>query len=167
MRKLLLFILVLFGILSVQSLSDGCNAQVCMCPNGGYVTTGQYCSAPSGDPWIVAPIIGAVAIDPATGKWASVSNTKDRKEAKNDVLERCGADCKVFMVDSKRCVGVAYSKNDKIIGSDSATDNFGGIGYNTRVERSNEKALKKCEKNGGKNCKVIVNVCALEGTTKY
>ena len=83
------------------------------------------------------------------------------------MLERCGSDCKVFMVDSKRCVGVAYSKSDQIIGSDSATDNFGGIGYNTRVERSNEKALKKCEKNGGKDCKIIANVCAVEGTTKY
>ena len=43
MKKLLLFILVLFGILSAQSFAGGCNAQICMCPNGGWVTFGQYC----------------------------------------------------------------------------------------------------------------------------
>ena len=164
MRKLLLFTLFLFGILSVQSLAwnYGCGENippdVCGASNGGNS---------SGDSWIITPTIGAVAIDPDTGKWASISNTTDRKAAKSSVLERCGADCKVIMVDSKRCVGVAYSKGDKAFGSDSATDNIGGIGYNTRVQRSNEKALKKCEKSGGKNCKVIVNVCAVEGTTKY
>ena len=43
MKKLFLFILVLFGVLSSQSLAGGCNAQICTCPNGGWVTFGQYC----------------------------------------------------------------------------------------------------------------------------
>ena len=167
MRKLLLFTIILFGIMSMKGLAAGCSAQICMCPGGGYVTTGQYCPTNSGASWIVKPIVGAIAIDPITGKWVSVSNIEGTKEAKNNVSERCGSDCKVFMVDSGRCVGVAFSKSDNVVGADSATDNIGGIGYNTRVERSNKKALKKCEKSGGKNCKIIVNVCAIEGTTKY
>ena len=43
MKKLLLFFLVLFGILSIQSLAGGCNAQICICPNGGTVSTNEYC----------------------------------------------------------------------------------------------------------------------------
>ena len=45
MKKLLLFIMVLFGSLSAMSLANSCNAQVCTCPNGGWVTFGQYCTA--------------------------------------------------------------------------------------------------------------------------
>ena len=47
MKKLFLFIVILFGILSAQSFANGCSAQICMCPNGGYVSTNQYCPAPS------------------------------------------------------------------------------------------------------------------------
>ena len=43
MKKLLLFMLILFGTLSIKGLAAGCSAQVCMCPGGGYVTTGQFC----------------------------------------------------------------------------------------------------------------------------
>ena len=167
MKKLLLFIVVLFGSMSVVSLADGCKAQVCTCPNGGYVSYGEYCAVSNDEPMFKEPYIGAIAVNKNTGKWSSVSNIKGTKNAKADVLSRCGSDCEVIMVDPERCVGVAYSSSDKILTSDSARDNFGGIGYNTRVKRSNDKALKKCEKNGGKNCKIIVNVCAVEGTTKY
>ena len=143
-----------------------CRAGVC--PGGGYVTTGQYCPVSNDEPMIKDPYIGAIAIDKETGKWASISNIQGSKKAKADVLSRCGADCEVIRVDHARCVGVAYSSSDKVLASDSATtDPFTNIGWNTRVKRSNDKALKKCEKNGGKNCKIIVNVCAVEGTTKY
>ena len=164
MRKLLLFVMVLFGILSVQSFAwnygcgenippDVCGADGSKSGGGGSMTNDPY--------------IGAIAFNKDTGAWASVSNMQGKKEAKADVLSRCGSDCEVIMVDPERCVGVAYSSSDKILTSDSARDNFGGIGYNTRVKRSNEKALKKCQKSGGKDCKLILNVCAIEGTTKY
>ena len=42
MKKLLLF-LVLFISMSIVNLAAGCSAQICTCPNGGYVTYGQYC----------------------------------------------------------------------------------------------------------------------------
>ena len=45
MKKLFLFILILFEMINIKGLAAGCNAQVCMCPGGGYVTTGQYCPA--------------------------------------------------------------------------------------------------------------------------
>ena len=165
MRKLLLFVMVLFGILSVQSFAwnygcgenippDVCGADGSKSGGGGSMTNDPY--------------IGAIAFNKDTGAWASVSNMQGKKEAKADVLSRCGQNCEVIMVDWKRCVGLAYLASDKIYGSDSAMDQiYTGAGYNTRVKRANEKALKKCEKNGGQNCKVIVNVCAVEGTTKY
>ena len=105
MRKLLLFIMVLFGILSVQSFAwnYGCGENIPpdVCEADGSKSGG-------GEPMSGDPYIGAIAFNKDTG-----------------------------------------------------------AGYNTRVKRANEKALKKCEKNGGQNCKVIVNVCAVEGTTKY
>ena len=42
MRRLLLLV-ILFGCMSVINLAAGCNAQICTCPGGGYVTYGQYC----------------------------------------------------------------------------------------------------------------------------
>ena len=50
MKKLLLLTFVLFGILSVQSFAGGCIAQVCTCPNGGYVSYGEYCSVVNNPP---------------------------------------------------------------------------------------------------------------------
>ena len=50
MKRLLLFILVLFGILNAQSLAGGCIAQVCTCPNGGYVSYGEYCPVVNNSP---------------------------------------------------------------------------------------------------------------------
>ncbi|MBP9477262.1 MAG: DUF4189 domain-containing protein [Sebaldella sp.] len=117
-------------------------------------------------PVYVAPnYYGAIAVDIETGQWSSASAYPTRKSARETVISGCGEHCKVINVDVKRCVAIAYSETDKILESDSAIAVYGKIGYNTRVVRSNEKAIKKCEKSGGKNCKVLVNVCALEGTS--
>ena len=167
MKKYFLFIFVFLGIFSPVAKAGGCNAQICMCPNGGYVSTNQYCPAvQESQPLFVKVPIGVIAVDPDTGKWASVSDTTDKKAAKADAMTRCGANCKIFIVDPGRCVGAAYSKEDKVLAFDSATSTV-GIGFNTRIERSNEKALKKCEKSGGQSCKILVNVCAVGGATKY
>ena len=73
---------------------------------------------------------------------------------------------KIIDVLPDNCTGLAYSASDKIIGYDSAVKNDEDNNNDTRVKRANEKALEKCQENGGKNCKIIVNVCALEGTTR-
>lgn len=160
MKKLSLFILVLSGILSMQSFAwnYGCGENIPpdVCGAGGNTSSINIASI----------YFGAIAVNPDTGYWASSSKYTNRKEAKASVLSRCGQNCKTFIVGDDRCVGVAYSSIDKILESDSAMTLM-GIGNDTRIERSNEKALKKCEKAGGKNCKIIVNVCAIEGTTEY
>ena len=67
MKKLLFFILILFGVLSVQSLANGCSAQICTCPGGGYVTTGQYC-----------PVYNNTPSQPVLTKWYAFSYDKNK-----------------------------------------------------------------------------------------
>ncbi len=160
MKKLLFITGVLFFVLGFNSFA------VNVCGDGipPYVSYGNTGNTQA--PVYVAPTYyGAIAVDVQTGKWASASAHTSKNSARQSVIARCGEQCKVINVDAQRCVAVAYSDTDKVIESDSAIAAYAKIGYNTRVERSNEKAIKKCEKNGGKNCKVLVNVCALEGTS--
>lgn len=162
MKRLLLFIVTLFGILSAQSLANGCSAQICMCPNGGYVSYGEYCAATTTQS--VTRYYGGIAVDPQTGKWGSSYNYTNKKEAKTEAMSRCGStDCKyvggAFNTD---CIGAAYSSTDKVLAFDTATSGLGGKGGTTseRKKRAAEKALKKCEKNGGENCKLLTAVCS-------
>ena len=170
MNKLLFWICLLFGLMSVTSMAT-------YDPNSGSYNYGcgpgippDVCMAGSnpgsGSAVYVEPTYyGAIAVNPDTGYWASSSAHTNKKTARESALSRCGKNCKLINVDAGRCVGVAYSANDKILESDSAVAAYASIGYNTRVERSNEKALKKCEKKGGSSCKILVNVCAVEGTS--
>ena len=160
MKKLLLVIGVLFllsgfNAFAVNVCGEGIPPDVCMGNTGGT-------QAPV---YIEPTYYGAIAVDINTGKWSSAAAYTSKKAARESVISSCGEHCKVINVDSQRCVAVAYSDTDKILESDSAIAAYAKIGYNTRVKRSNEKAVKKCEKSGGKNCKVLVNVCALEGTS--
>ena len=165
MKKLLLFI-ILFTLASFTAMANydpktgtydyGCGAGIppdaCNAGNGG---GGGF------NPGYTYPRhFGAVAIDIETGYWSSATTYTSKKEAKESVVSRCGENCKLIMVSPDSCVGIAYSKEDKILGYDASQSN-------TKVKTSNEKALKKCDKNGGSNCKVLVNVCAYDGTTEY
>ena len=156
MKKLLLFVLILFGSFSTISLANSCNAQVCTCPNGSWVTFGQYCTASTIE--IEEKYYGAIAVDVETGKWTSAYNYPSTSSARKEVRSTCGDQCKIMDVHAARCGAVAYSKSDKVLEFDSAMSGFAGAGYNTREERAREKALKKCEKKGS-NCKIIVSVC--------
>lgn len=151
----ILFFVLGFNAFAVNVCGEGIPPDVC------YGNTG-YTQAPV---YIEPTYYGAIAVDVQTGEWASASAYTSKKAARESVIARCGEHCKVINVDSQRCVAAAYSDTDKVLESDSAIAAYAKIGYNTRVARSNEKAIKKCEKSGGKNCKVLVNVCALEGTS--
>lgn len=157
MKKLYFVIGILFFLSYFNASANVCGKgippDVCM---GNNQTSPVY---------IEPTYYGAIAVDINTGQWSSASAYTSKKAARQSVISRCGEHCKVINVDSQRCVAVVYSDTDKILESDSAMPAYGRIGYNTRIKRSNEKAVKKCEKSGGKNCKVLVNVCALEGTS--
>ena len=162
MKKLLLFILVLFGILSVQSLAGGCSAQICTCPNGGYVSYGEYCasynssstSVPSVD-YSLPRVWFAFSYD-KTQKVYGIGEGESKKEAENESLQNCGTSgCKV--IDSVKTAPnrllIAISSNDVIV-----SKSFGNYQYNSdKRDIYYNDLLKKCRDKGGINCQIVFN----------
>lgn len=163
MRRLLLFILVLFGILSVQSLAwnYGCGENipphVCGADGSGSSNTQQTSSN---------NYYGVLAINESNGQWGISYNYTSLSQAKSVALSQCGSNCKVVETlkhngPYSECASFYYSKKEGVYGSDKAAARM-GIGHDTKKERAEEKALKKCEKNGGSSCKVQITFCALK-----
>ena len=157
MKKLLLFILVLFGCMSALSMADN------MCgPNGQFDPQNNTCWPTQGGytPDPPAPkYTGGIAIDPNTGAYGWGAKYTSKSSLKTDVLKSCGSSGCVFLgaLAFKQCGGLAYSETDKIYGYDTVI--YWTQGDKDRKKRVEEKALKKCEKNGGKSCVVQVSVC--------
>ncbi len=163
--RILFFIFILFSIISVINFSQCLVGEKCENHDGIIITS--YLKSPpiSGKP-AQTLYYGAIAVNENTGQWFGASKQNSKKEARDFVISLCGKQCKIIDVLPDNCTGLAYSASDKIIGYDSAVKNDEDNNNDTRVKRANEKALEKCQENGGKNCKIIVNVCALEGTTR-
>ena len=150
MKKLLLFILVLFGILSMQSLAGGCIAQVCTCPNGGYVSYGEYCatySSPSVNTYVHS--ISAFAYDKNSGAYGvgterSLNRDSAKKLALEQALKNCGTkNCKIIASESGL---VATSSNGMLMGVNYKSYDF---------DKVKNKLIKKCEKISGTTCKIF------------
>ena len=160
MKKLLLPLMTLFGLLGMSHLSfaAGCPTQVCTCSGGGYVSFGEYCAAVTNNS--TATSFAYIAVDPTTGKWASIDNDTSKSHAKKSVLSRCGKDCEYDLEIHGNCVSAAYSSEEQIVAFGSKAR--GLFDKSTNVERQQiaaDKAVKKCEKKGGTNCKVLTSVC--------
>ena len=151
MKKLLLFIVVLFGMLSVQSLSDGeyCSVGQCRCPNGGIIAGGQYCPTNN---YYEPPVPKATqyyyifAYDKDTGAYGAAERTK-KKWAVEEAVKECGtANCKIIFSSKKSFEGlaVAASSNGVVV-----TQTEGGYDELAR------NALEKCAEQNGINCKLI------------
>ncbi len=162
MKKLLLFVTLLFGILSVQSFAwnYGCGENIppSVCGADGSGTPNNQQSS-SHDYY------GAIAFDASTGTWGTSYNYTSAQEAKKSALSRCGENCKILetVKDNgpySECATLSYSSTDGAYGSDKAAARM-WVGNDTKKARSQEKALKKCSKNGT-SCKILVTVCALE-----
>ena len=138
MKKLFLFILVLFGILSAQSLA-GCGAQICTCPYGGYVTFGQDCPGPS------VTYYGGIAINPHTRSFYSAWYYKNGKEAEAAALKGCGGNSCVSTWANSTYMAIAISEDEK---------NWGYGASNTQSEAWN-KAITMCQ-SSGKTCHVAL-----------
>lgn len=139
MKKLLFLIAVLFGILSIQSLA-GCGAQVCTCPNGGYVIFGQDCPSSSRTTYY-----GGMAINPYTRKFGSAWNYQNGKEAEKQALKNCGSDSCVSTWASSSYMVIAISEDEKYWGySASNTQSTAWSG-----------AVAECQKSG-KTCHVAL-----------
>ena len=154
MKKLFLFILVLFGILSAQSFAwnYGCGENIPpeVCGAGGSGNSGvsylQY--------------HGAIAVNTDTGYWVSISSSTSAKEAKKAALSGCGENCEYIRVNADFCTGVSYSSIDKIL-------TYHNLGPSMFVKPNSErriiaakKSLEKCQKKGGKNCQILVSICS-------
>ena len=158
MKKLFLFILVLFGILSVQSLAGGCMAQVCTCPNGGYVSYGEYCPTYSNNSGGGATTyrVRAFAYDKDSGaygegKGETYDKGSSKKNARKQALTNCGTkNCKIIALGTGIVVA---SSNGILIGANYNNDyrETASVSY----EKAKEKLLKKCKDMSGTNCKVL------------
>ena len=154
MKKLLFFILILFGILSVQSLANGCSAQICTCPGGGYVTTGQYCPVYNNN----TPSQSVLT------KWYAFSYDKnkniygvgtgyDKKTAQNEALKNCGtSECKIEK-SQKIPGGISLAA----VSSNGVMVTYSSFGSSTweQYEKRIDNLIKKCKAKGGSNCKLV------------
>ena len=154
MKKLLLFVVILFSTLSVQSFAwnYGCGENI----------PPEVCGAGSGpsQPTIgLTSGYGAIAINTKNGVYFTILQQSSSKTAKEIVMSECGEDCTLIPIASGACTAIASSVDGKY-SHDTAAATLLDIGKNTRKERAGKKAIKKCEKNGGKNCLIETAVCA-------
>ncbi len=170
MKRLLLFILVLFGSMSVVSLSNGCMAQVCTCPNGGYVSYGEYCAVYDTPTQTIpnAPEAPAVrryllklALDGSKYELIDLKTTDFSTALEKMTLCRNSEICKI--VDKRNYSAIVVSEDDRIF-ADSA-DTY----YKETAKVAEKRAIKNCkngeELNGngfrgdgikGKKCKLVM-----------
>ena len=167
MKKLLLFIVILFGIISMKGLAAGWSAQICMCPGGGYVTTGQYCpvynNVPS-TPREAPPVNFYLFVIPTNNSpYGLVDlNTTDFLKA---VKIGCYKGRVCSKVTKRDYIAVVASEDGRIFTGSSDTY------YKGSAAKAEKQAMKDCkegkESNGkgyngdgikGKNCKLIMTV---------
>ena len=171
MKKILLFMFMVF-IFSV-----GYSGNIIVAPNGdiledcgnnNYQFPGNCPkNSSSGN---VTRYFGGTAVNPETGKWGSTYNYTNAKQAKKDAMSRCGSEnCKYVGGDTNSaCVSAAYSSTNKILTFETVKlSMFGSLAgipddKNERKNLASEKALKKCKKNGGTNCKILTTICTID-----
>ena len=158
MKKLLLFIVILFGILSVQSLADAmCGSNGEYNPNDGKCWPIQkndgYVSQPKKEIYIYP--YASIYYSSKTGvfgySWLGYKSGVE-KAAK----ESCGDNsCKKIATDAA-CYIFAKASNNSYGG-----ERYAYYGYNeVELKKSRDKALKNCEKSGGKDCKIELELCS-------
>lgn len=111
MKKLLLFIIILFGILSVQSLADAmCGANGQYNPNDGKCWPVQQSQKR-------IDLYGAIALDSLPLDVTSVRvyswvNERTLDEAKRGALNGCGVEtCKIAAKFKNECAAVAINED--------------------------------------------------------
>jgi Domain of unknown function (DUF4189) len=92
---------------------------------------------------------GALAYSPKTGDYGYSYGFGNRKLAEQRAKRECGKDdCEIAAWYSKACGAVAAGDDGKW---------GGGSGDNESLARADAKA--DCEKDGGKNCEIVVSKC--------
>ena len=166
-KKFLLFILILFGTLSIQSLAGGCNAQICICPDGSSVSANQYCPVPSNNnygggstySWIPGKHYWFILPSLNNKNYQFVNlNTTDSDTAWNRYLTYesyfniSKADISQG-IDSKSYSAWALSEDGQI---------FWGVSVKGKKGTELKMVKNKCKKAGVKSCEIILK---LDGKT--
>ena len=139
MKKLFLFILVLFGNIGIMSLADS------MCgPNGQFDPGSNTCRPVQYQNVYTPPETKikysktAFAYDNITGAYG-IGYNKNKSKAKKEALSRCGTEnCKIVFYD---VAGTVVASSNGIVVSGTYID--GG------------RTMEECKKQGGIDCKII------------
>ncbi len=142
MKKLLLFVVVLFGILSVQSFAwnYGCGENIPphVCGADGSNNGGGYGTVVS------TTYYGGMAVDVKTRKFSSAWNYQDGESAKQEAMKSCG----------NMCVGT-WASSDYMVIAISEDDKNWGYGASDKYATAWQDAINMCQKSN-KVCEVAI-----------
>lgn len=147
MKKLLLFTLVLFGIISTQSFAwnYGCGENI----------PPDVCGAGSSQPIIGVARTGnynAFAYDKESGAYGTGYKPK-ASDTKKEALEKCGTkNCKILVVKDEN-----YNVMGYVVTSSNGLVLDGYIEVGSNSGNAVKKIIKKCEDKGGINCRLVWN----------
>ncbi len=94
---------------------------------------------------------GAIAYSKSDKGFGSAYNFDTKSEATKKAMENCSAhgnDCAVWIYFNKECGAIAVDGK------------FTGWGTANARYYANERAMKECASNGGRNCTVLDSVCS-------
>ena len=156
MKKLFLFIVMLFGVLSVQSLADA------MCGSNGEYNPNDGKCWPVQQSQKKVDLYGAIALDSQPLDATSVRvyswvNERTLEGAKYGALKGCGVEtCKIAAKFKNECAAVAV--NEDFIGKkDGDSGVYSDTGKN--FSQAEKNALNYCEKESGKTCIIVRSAC--------
>ena len=155
MKELFLFIVMLFGVLSVQSLADA------MCGSNGEYNPNDGKCWPVQQSQKKVDLYGAIALDSQPLDATSVRvyswvNERTLEGAKRGALNGCGLEtCKIALSFKNGCGAVAV--NEDFIKKKDENSVYNDIGKN--FSQAEKNALNYCEKKSGKICIIIRSAC--------
>ncbi|WP_082850958.1 MULTISPECIES: DUF4189 domain-containing protein [unclassified Sulfitobacter] len=98
---------------------------------------------------VAADSFGAIAYSPSQKTISYSVNRASREEAEAVARSGCkSSDCRTPLWFKNACGALA-----------SARSGAWGTGWGTKPAIANRYAIETCEKHGGKNCKIRLNVC--------
>ena len=149
MKKLLLFIVVLFGGMGTISFADACSTAICQCTGGANVTFGQYCptqetySSPQPSEDLLRTYIFITdGTDYELIDLGKLYDTESYHSYRNM--------CDPINSDKLVCTSIRKPNYLFVASSDDGRvfTSYGKKGY------AQKTAMKWCKKEGGVNCKI-------------
>ena len=150
MKKLLFFIVFLFGTLSFQAMANydpGTGTYNYGCGPG---VPPDVCSGGGGGSNTVPRVFGGVAVDPSTRTFGATWNYKNGDNAQSKAEQICAENSK-----SNRCIGYwsSYYYTAVAMSSDDVVTRFGSA---DSYDSAWNTALKACINAGGNDCEVML-----------